>query len=173
MTCGFSYWDKMSILQITQCVVAVIRSYSQTHSSSLFRLHLVPTLPQIDVPATWKKMVFNAKTWSISLSWHREVSADRFLMKLLVLVLILCFAKIQWLKFLKINWWKIFAVTSTITKYLKSLKSAKKVSNFSLNLNKICHWLDTKHIKPLTIYCASQAIKKRVEDLKLIVPSLW
>ena len=33
MTCGFSYWDKMSILQITFLKIEVLRSYSHTHSS--------------------------------------------------------------------------------------------------------------------------------------------
>ena len=33
MTCDFSYWDKMSILQITFLKIEVLRSYSHTHSS--------------------------------------------------------------------------------------------------------------------------------------------
>ena len=41
-----SYWYKMSILQIYHLIIVVLRSYSQTHSSSLFGLHLqLATLP--------------------------------------------------------------------------------------------------------------------------------
>ena len=45
MACGFSYWDKMSILQITFWKIEVFQSNSRTHSSSLFGLHFVPLLP--------------------------------------------------------------------------------------------------------------------------------
>ena len=44
MTCGFSYWDKMSIQQITFQKLK-FKKYSQTHSSSLFGQHLVPLMP--------------------------------------------------------------------------------------------------------------------------------